>query len=72
MAEGHSPLPIQTAGNHRSVAENGEMILEAVTENGISPIVGGHVGPLEAVTPLDVQLVSYAHTLGIFYPFTLK
>ena len=68
VAKRNCALPVKTAGNHRAVAEDAEVIPQTVTEDGVSPVLGLQIRPVEPVAMLEKELVLDADALGLFLP----
>ena len=65
-------FPVQTAGNHGTVAQNAEMILQTVAEHTVSHILAGGVGPCEAVSELQMKLVLNTVATVALLPFPFQ
>ena len=68
VAQGDDAVAVQTAGHHRAVAEDAEVVLQAVAVNLFTLVRGILIRPGEAVAPLQKQAVPDPIAPGIFLP----
>ncbi len=68
IAEVDHALAVKTAGNHRAVDENAELILEPIAEEFAPLDLCVPVGPLKSLSPLKIDAVADSGSAVAFLP----
>lgn len=69
IAQWDISLVVQTAGHYRAVAENPDLIPQAVAEYPLSAIPGGKRRPVESVAVFQIDPLPDADAPPLLYPF---
>jgi hypothetical protein len=72
ISQCNDPVAIQAARHDRAVNQNAEVIRKTVAKHLISLHGRVFVGPLKAVTPLNMELITDANASRILPPITRK
>ena len=67
----YNAVAVKTAGHHRSVNEDAELVFQPVAEKPFALYFGVFIGPFKAFAPFQIEVIANLHPAGIFLPFAL-
>ena len=72
IPQGDHTVMIKTAWDDTAIDKDAKMILESITEDLVSHILGGKIGPRETFSILKMKLIAYTRTSRAPFPFFLR